>query len=78
MQTCPHSGLLGVGTRPLVDIVFRPTDCEHTADHQTEMAVPSTGSETVKHHKWFKYLFFNACQLICVLTVAIKLLDSCI
>lgn len=78
MQTCPHSGLLGVGTRPLVDTVFFPTDCQHTAHHRTEMAVPSTGSETVKHHKWFKYLFFNARQLICVLTIAIKLLDSCI
>lgn len=53
MQTCPHSGLSGVGTRPLVDTHFRPTDSENTAYHQTEMVVPSSGSETVKHQKRF-------------------------
>ncbi len=49
MQTCPHSSRLVADTRPLLDIVFHPTDCAHTSDHRTETLVPATGNESVKH-----------------------------
>lgn len=63
MQTCPHSGFLVVDTRPLLDIVFDPTDCAHISHHQTETLVPSTGNESMKHHKheegYLTHFFFK-------------------